>query len=138
MVPPRKHVSQAPAAIPASSKGKGKAVEVAEPASHPNLSDIHIADAEDSQSSSTLPQRALIVVLEPQHTDKQLLQMLPNLQNQLEEQHTEMGQLREAAALEKDSISCPDQTHQASRHTTKIAISSNCRRKSSGSPVAAM
>ena len=70
MAPPRKNVSQAlaaaPAAIPASSKGKGNTIELAEPASHhPSLSDVHIADTKDSQSSSTLPQKALTAVLEP-------------------------------------------------------------------------
>jgi len=49
MAPPKKNVSQTKAAAPASSKGKGKAIEVTEPASHrPNLSDDHITDAKDS------------------------------------------------------------------------------------------
>ena len=89
MAPPRKNVSQAPAVaptvVPVSSKGKEKAIEVVEPVSHhPNLSDIHIADAEYSQSSSTPSQRALKVVFESRHTDKQLLQTLSSLQKQLE------------------------------------------------------
>jgi len=49
MTPPRKNVSQATTAAPASSKGKRKAVEVTKSAScYPNLSDVHITVAEDS------------------------------------------------------------------------------------------
>ena len=87
MAPPRKNTSQAPAAAPATSKGKkGKLLKSSKPANHhPNLSDVHITDAEDSQSSYTLPQRAHTAVLEPRHTNEQLLQMLSSLQKHMEE-----------------------------------------------------
>ena len=103
MAPPRKNVSKAIAAAPASSKGRGKAVEVAEPASrHPIISDVHITDAEDFQSSAASPQRVLTAMSEPRHINEQLLQMLFSLQKQMEEKKTEMGRLREAATFEKD------------------------------------
>ena len=74
MALPRKNVSQAPvaasAAVPTLSKEKGKVVEITEPMSHhPNLSYIHITDAEDSQSTSTQPQRTLTAMLEPLDTN---------------------------------------------------------------------
>jgi len=51
MAPPRKNVPLVTTTAPAYSKGKGKVVEVAEPASHhSNLSDVHITDAKDFQS----------------------------------------------------------------------------------------
>ena len=92
MAPQRKNAAQDTTIAPASPKEKGKAIEVAKPASrHPNLSDIHITDAEDSQSSSVSSQRVLTVVPEPRYTNEQLLQMLSSLQKQLEEQKMEMG-----------------------------------------------
>jgi len=51
----RKSVNQATAA-PTEPKEKGKVIEAAEPVNHrPNLSDIHISDAEDSYSKTALP-----------------------------------------------------------------------------------
>jgi len=81
MAPPRKNISQAIAIALAFSKGKGKVVEVVEPASHyPNLSDIHIIEAEDSQFSSTSPQRVLTAASKARHRNEQLLQTLSSLQ----------------------------------------------------------
>jgi len=86
MAPPRKNTTQAPAAALAISKGKGKVVEVAEPANcHPNQSDVHITDAEDPQSSSTLSQRPHTTVLESWHANEQLYRMLSSLQKQMKE-----------------------------------------------------
>jgi len=48
MAPPRKNVPLVTTTAPAYSKGKGKAIEVAEPESHhSNLSDVHNTDAKD-------------------------------------------------------------------------------------------
>jgi len=103
MAPPRKNTTQAPATALAVSKGKGKVVEVAEPANrHPNQFDVHITDAEDPQSSSTLSQRPHTAVLQSWHTNKQLYRMLFSLQKQMKEQQTELG--RQAVLLKQVDI----------------------------------
>ena len=46
MAPQRKNAAQDTTIAPASPKEKGKAIEVAKPASrHPNLFDVHITNA---------------------------------------------------------------------------------------------
>jgi len=102
MAPPRKHLTQATAAAPAAPKGKGKTVEAPKSADRrPNLSDIHIIDAEDSHSNLASPRGMQAAEPEPQHTSKQLLQMFFTLRKQMEDQQTKMIRLREAAAREK-------------------------------------
>jgi len=104
MASSRKNITKATTAAPIAPKGKGQVAEAPEPADHQtNLCDVHIHDNEDSNSSSATPRRVLAAVPEPQHTNKQLHQMLFNLKKHMEDQQAEMNQLREMATIKKDA-----------------------------------
>ena len=105
MASPRKNVSQATAAAPASSKGKGKnrwsrwaCKSSPQSIRHPH----HLCWR--FPVFFRLTTEVLVVAPEPRHTNEQLFQTLSNQQNQVEEQQTYMGRLREVAALEKDTV----------------------------------
>ena len=97
----KKNITQATVATPAAPKGKGKTIEVLEPADRqPNLSDVHISDADNSHSNFASPRGHWTWT---PANGKQLLHMLSIMRKQMEDQQTEMIWLRETAAREKEA-----------------------------------
>ena len=75
MAPPRRHVTQATVVAPLLQKGK--TIEAPDPEDRrPNLSDIHISNAEDSHSNVASPRGMQVAEPKPQLNSEQLLQML--------------------------------------------------------------
>jgi len=76
MAQSRKSINQT-SVDPATPKGKGKVIEVAEPTDRrPNLSDVHISDTEDFHPNTASPLKMQTIEPKPLPNGDQFLQML--------------------------------------------------------------
>jgi len=104
------------------------------PASHhPNLSDVHITDAEDSQSSYTPPRGHIRLCLNPDTPMSNSSRWFSACRSIWKNRNRDRLTSRGGCPQKRRSDSRSNQPPQASQHTTEIAVSSD-RGRSSDSP----